>query len=214
MEQTIGKRIMTLRKSKGMTQDQLAEQLGVSPQAVSKWENDISCPDITLLPRLAEVFSVTTDWLLGVPQPKEPAVSHDSFRWNIGDEEADEPDHNPNGLSFQWNFGKEDLPWFAVAVLVFAGSLLLNRTLLSMLGTASVWSLMWPSALLTWGISGLWKKIDLCSVAITGFGVFFLLANLYILPSFSFLNWQITLPVLLIVWAVQTLLNHFRNNSQ
>ncbi len=48
----------------------------------------------------------------------------------------------------------------------------------------------------------------------TGFGVFFLLANLYILPTFSFLNWQITLPVLLIVWAVQTLLNHFRKNSQ
>ena len=55
MEQTIGKRIMTLRKSRGMTQDQLAEQVGVTAQAVSKWENDISCPDINLLPRLAEI---------------------------------------------------------------------------------------------------------------------------------------------------------------
>ena len=50
MEQTIGKRIARLRKSRGMTQDQLAERVGVSAQAVSKWENDVSCPDISLLP--------------------------------------------------------------------------------------------------------------------------------------------------------------------
>ena len=63
MEQTIGKRIARLRKSRGMTQDQLAERVGVSAQAVSKWENDVSCPDISLLPKLAEIFQVTTDSL-------------------------------------------------------------------------------------------------------------------------------------------------------
>ena len=41
---TLGKRIMALRKAAGMTQEQVAERLGVSPQAVSKWENDVSCP--------------------------------------------------------------------------------------------------------------------------------------------------------------------------
>lgn len=47
-----------------MTQERLAESIGVSFQAVSKWENDTALPDITLLPRLAQIFGVTTDYLL------------------------------------------------------------------------------------------------------------------------------------------------------
>ena len=58
MEQTLGKRIMENRKRLGWTQDRLAEQMGVSAQAVSKWENDQSCPDISLLPKLAELFGL------------------------------------------------------------------------------------------------------------------------------------------------------------
>ena len=46
MEKTLGKRIMLHRKALGLTQEQLAEKLGVTAQAVSKWENDQSCPDI------------------------------------------------------------------------------------------------------------------------------------------------------------------------
>ena len=69
MDQTLGNRISTLRKTKKMTQDQLAEQLGVTAQAVSKWENDQSCPDITMLPKLAKIFGCSTDELLGI----EPA---------------------------------------------------------------------------------------------------------------------------------------------
>lgn len=70
---TMGKRIAQLRKEKGMTQEQLAEKLGVSAQAVSKWENDVSCPDITLFPLLASTLGVTTDELLGI-DPIEPHV--------------------------------------------------------------------------------------------------------------------------------------------
>ena len=65
MEQTIGKRIAENRKRLGLTQDALAEQLGVTAQAVSKWENDQSCPDISILPRLADIFEISTDELLG-----------------------------------------------------------------------------------------------------------------------------------------------------
>lgn len=64
MVSTLGSRITEYRKAKGITQDQLAEYMGVSLQAVSKWENDLSCPDITLLPRLADYFGVTIDKLL------------------------------------------------------------------------------------------------------------------------------------------------------
>ena len=65
-KETLGKRIAMLRKEKGYTQEQLAEKVGVSAQAVSKWENDVSCPDITLLPLLADILGVTVDELLGV----------------------------------------------------------------------------------------------------------------------------------------------------
>ena len=64
MNETIGNRIAKFRKAKGMTQEDLANQLGVSSQAVSKWENDASCPDISLLPQLGRVLGVTTDELL------------------------------------------------------------------------------------------------------------------------------------------------------
>ena len=53
MEMTIGKRIAALRREKNLKQDDLAQMLEVSPQAVSKWENDQTCPDISLLPKLA-----------------------------------------------------------------------------------------------------------------------------------------------------------------
>lgn len=64
MNETIGNRITRFRKAKGLTQEALAEQMGVSSQAVSKWENDISCPDISLLPKLCRVLGVTCDTLL------------------------------------------------------------------------------------------------------------------------------------------------------
>ena len=72
--ETIGKRICALRKERGMKQEELAQRLDVSGQAVSKWENDQTCPDIGLLPRLAEVFGVTTDYLLTGEQEETPPV--------------------------------------------------------------------------------------------------------------------------------------------
>ena len=68
MEETLGKRISTLRKQKDLRQDDIAQLLDVSPQAVSKWENDQTCPDIGLLPKLAKILGVTTDELLSGKQ--------------------------------------------------------------------------------------------------------------------------------------------------
>lgn len=70
--ETLGKRIAGLRKEKNLKQDDLAQKLEVSPQAVSKWENDQTCPDISLLPLLARELGVTVDALL--TGQKEPAV--------------------------------------------------------------------------------------------------------------------------------------------
>ena len=67
---TIGKRIAYHRREKELTQEELAQKLGLSAQAVSKWENDQTCPDIQLLPTLCGILGITTDELLsGKPQP-------------------------------------------------------------------------------------------------------------------------------------------------
>lgn len=64
--ETLGRRIARLRLEYGMTQERLAMKMGVTAQAVSKWENDLSAPDIMLLPELAKTFGVSVDQLLGV----------------------------------------------------------------------------------------------------------------------------------------------------
>ena len=62
--ETLGRRIARLRLAKTATQERLAKELNVSPQAVSKWENDINYPDILLLPDLARFLGVSVDELL------------------------------------------------------------------------------------------------------------------------------------------------------
>lgn len=63
MIMNIGNKIKELRKKRGITQEQLANAIGISFQAVSKWENNIALPDVTLLPVLANYFSVSMDEL-------------------------------------------------------------------------------------------------------------------------------------------------------
>lgn len=63
-QEEIGKRIMRLRKSKNLTQEQLAEFLGISGKAVSKWERGINLPDISLLPLIASQFQIGISELL------------------------------------------------------------------------------------------------------------------------------------------------------
>ena len=57
--------IRTMRRERNVTQDELAQALGVSFQAVSRWENGQAYPDIELLPKIADYFGITTDKLLG-----------------------------------------------------------------------------------------------------------------------------------------------------
>ena len=67
----IGLNIKKLRLAKGMTQEELAEYTGVNSRAISRWENGITFPDISLLPMLANIFEVTVDELLDVDVYKE-----------------------------------------------------------------------------------------------------------------------------------------------
>ena len=77
---SIGKNIAKYRKAKGLTQEELGEKLGVTNQAVSKWESEISMPDVMLLPEIAAALHITLDHLYGiVREPQNTPVSADDF---------------------------------------------------------------------------------------------------------------------------------------
>ena len=68
---SIGEMISSLRKEKGMTQNDLAEKMNVTDKAVSKWERNLSCPDVNSIPKLAEVLGTTVEELLNAQSKKE-----------------------------------------------------------------------------------------------------------------------------------------------
>ncbi|SHH53211.1 DNA-binding transcriptional regulator, XRE-family HTH domain [Anaerosphaera aminiphila DSM 21120] len=73
---TLGKVILSLRKEKNMTQQELAEKLNITDKAISKWERDLSYPDIDSLPKIAEIFDISIDELLKVKitKPEEENI--------------------------------------------------------------------------------------------------------------------------------------------
>ena len=75
MNETFGQRLARLRKEKGFTQEDIADKINISPQAVSKWENDISSPDIQTLIKLSDIFEVSLDDLLGKEKKGVEVVS-------------------------------------------------------------------------------------------------------------------------------------------
>ena len=82
----MAKTIARLRRERGMTQEALAERIGVSPQTVSKWETQATCPDVALLPVLADVFGVSLDYLVGrtnvetSPEVEEAVISAEEMQ--------------------------------------------------------------------------------------------------------------------------------------
>ncbi len=85
MMDTIGKRIAENRKRKNLKQDELAEMLGVSAQAVSKWENDLSCPDISLLPELSRILGISIDEIVQGKKESEVVLVPEEDRKSIDD---------------------------------------------------------------------------------------------------------------------------------
>ena len=69
---TMGQTISALRKERGMTQKDLAEKLGITDKAVSKWERDVACPDISLLPKLAQILGISVDELMRADNDPKP----------------------------------------------------------------------------------------------------------------------------------------------
>lgn len=68
---SIGETISSFRKKKGLTQNELAEKMNVTDKAVSKWERDLSCPDVNTISRLAEVLDVSVEELLNAKEQRK-----------------------------------------------------------------------------------------------------------------------------------------------
>lgn len=77
---SIGKNIAKYRKAKGLTQEELGAMIGITNQSVSKWESEVSMPDIMLLPEIANALNITLDDLYGIAkEPEKVSVSADDF---------------------------------------------------------------------------------------------------------------------------------------
>lgn len=194
MEETLGKRIAFHRKRLSLTQDALADQLGVTAQAVSKWENDQSCPDISMLPKLAEVFHVTTDELFGLekqsstmevpereqpqPQPIAKKVCSSSQKFRIG---------------------------IALWLLIDGGLLILN-TLLDWSVTPRY--ITWSSGLMVFGLLGLYPKFSILRLGCALFGAYWLLWYIDLLPAMLLVaKWEFVIPSALLFFGVCLLLD-------
>ena len=200
MEQTLGKRIAQYRKNMKLTQDQLAEQLGITAQAVSKWENDLSCPDITMLPRLAAIFGVTTDQLLGV-KPQQEAVEAEVVDGNKGDLHVDIGAKN-NKWEFRWDAGRKSSVIFALLVLLVGGLLVTARIFQ---WNVSFWQILWPSAILMLGIHTLLGKFSGFGVGMTLLGGYFLVDNLGILEFH--IGSELLFPIAVVLFGMSLLLD-------
>lgn len=198
MEQTLGKRIVANRKRLGMTQDQLAERLGITAQAVSKWENDQSCPDITMLPKLAEVFGISTDELLGL-EKKE--VHQAELVEREEDAQAKENIHASKG---DWEFKLDNSRKGHIGIAVWVllvGGLLLAANILKW--NVSVWGIIWPSGLLVFGLFGVLPRPSIFRLGCLVFGAYFLLD---IFVEFPF-GREIVLPAFLVLFGLSLLID-------
>ena len=203
MEETLGKRIVANRKRVGLTQDQLAEKLGVTAQAVSKWENDQSCPDINMLPKLCRIFGISTDELLG-NAPVSPTYEAEV----VQPEEEEEPDgvHFQHGnWEFKWDSGRKDSVVFAVFVLLVGVLTLLSRFYS---WDVSFWEILWPSAILFWGVKALHSRFSFFGVGCTLLGAYFLLSNLPII-NLNISN-EMIFPAIVVIFGLSLLVDALR----
>lgn len=203
MEETLGKRIVKNRKRLGLTQDALAEKLGVTAQAVSKWENDQSCPDITTLPRLAAIFGITTDSLLGLEPPAKEAelVTEDVPGLHI--------DKQDDHWEFQWDGGRKSHMGIALWIIATALMLLAANYLQQ---PVSLWTALWTTGLTVFGIFGLWPKFSFFRLGCGLLGGYLITGELW--PRLFVLEKGYILPLYLLLFGLSLLADAGKENKK
>lgn len=203
MEETLGKRIVYHRKRLGMTQDRLAESLGVTAQAVSKWENDQSCPDITTLPKLAEIFGITTDALLGVETSRTAEILP----------EQQHPDEDRDDLwEVRWDTGRKSGIGFALWVLLVGGLAMANAFDCFGENGPGLWTLCWTCGMLLYGLFGLYRRFQFFRLGCALAGGYFLLNELSIIEIYP--QWKFILPGALILLGISLLFDSLRKPAK
>lgn len=223
-KETLGKRIASLRKEKGLTQEQLAEKVGVSAQAVSKWENDISCPDITLLPLLADLFGVSVDELLGV-KPVEPHIV-------ILDKDEAPKDERKSKGSFNFEFTRESGKWSTIATcigLILVCLFFLLHSMAHMFPyidtpelTLQGWNYVWPLLVFTLGLSSIKSNITfgVCMMAFGGYEFVrrvllgYSIANLPAVPWYVVLLIGAIVALLMVIFGKLNLFHKKRSHQK
>lgn len=118
MNETFGQRFQRLRKNAGLTQEDVATKLNITAQAVSKWENDVSAPDISVLVEISDFLGVTLNELLGkqaetslVPEQQRKSIDNMFFRIKVLSKEGDKVNINlPLALAKAFLDSGADLP--------------------------------------------------------------------------------------------------------
>lgn len=186
---TLGERIKHHRKRLGLTQEQLADRLGVSVQAVSKWENSQSCPDISILPEIADLFGITVDDLLGKERRNAESFREDNAAEDYG--------------VIMFKTGAR------IGIILFALYIILVGVLLAVNHVfgfdVSWWTVVWTLAVFYIGVSGLIERFSVFRLTLALAGAYFL-ASAYGLLHFT-LGWSIVIPVVLIMWGLSLLVD-------
>ena len=205
MEQTLGKRIAENRKHLKLTQEQLAEKLGVTAQAVSKWENDQSCPDIGTLPRLAQIFGISTDKLLGCETEKVHTAQ-------VVDDEDDENEgfhiHTDKG-EISFNSGRHTTIQLAILVIL-SGLIYLFSHLLNL--DISFWRILWPSALVVCGLFGVFRKFSMIALGAALVGGYFL-AKQFVPGGLNFSS-SVIFAVIVVLFGFGLLFDAFKKKHK
>ena len=207
MEGSLGKRISACRKRLGLTQEQLADKLDLTAQAVSKWENDISCPDITILPLLADIFGITTDELLGHEIPK--SAQNVEIITEKQPNSCFEYDSDSGKMNFQWNGIKLEGIGLASWVLL-TGAIYLVTQLLYI--EITLWDVIWPSFLFVFGLFGLYPKFSVFRLVCTLVGSYFLADKLHLLELH--LNKGTLFAVWILIFGLSLLCEVLRKNTR
>lgn len=195
MEETLGKRISLHRKRLGLTQDVLAEKLGVTAQAVSKWENNQSYPDITMLPKLAEIFDTTIDELLGVKAKETEDLLAESAT-----KETEAPVQEAGTLRKAWvSPGAAFVVWLFLTGLVLCVTKMRNML-------CEMEDIVIACGVFAFGLYGFFRKFSLLRLGCAAAGGIFVL-QLLLDTSIADIDWTVPLGAAVALFGLDLLID-------